>query len=356
MRVIHLLKHCEHGHGMVHVAVDLACVQAQMGYDVVFASAGGKYEGLLQDMGVALLKVTQNEKRPLTFLNAIAAIMKANRERRFDVIHAHMMSGAVIGFGVSFLTGVPLVTTVHNSFNRHSLLMRLGHRVVAVSTAEKDLLVRQGYRPERVDVVLNGPNESPRETFLLNPNTTDLDIKQPCVTTICGLHRRKGVSDLISAFGEASRNLPEWRLYIVGEGPDRSELENLVRTSGLHDRIFFLGSVPVPRPILENSDIFVLASYADPCSLAVAEARGAGCAIVATSVGGTPELLEFGRAGRLVQPGNPTQLAAELRGLMVSRNDRSHLRSASKQGGEFFNVRRMTRDYEPVYQRAQIRA
>jgi glycosyltransferase involved in cell wall biosynthesis len=351
MRVVHLIKHCEHGHGNVHVAVDLACTQAEMGYDVVFASAGGHYKSLLLDKGVKLLTIPQNERRPLTLLGAIAELIKVNRHDRFDVIHAHMMSGALVGYGASVLMSAPLVTTVHNSFDRHSILMRLGHRVVAVSAAEKELLVRQGYKPGRVDVVINGPNNSPREALLRRAE--DVAVRNPCVTTVCGLHQRKGVFDLVNAFEEASRDLPEWRLYIVGEGPDRSVLENLTRASGLEGKVIFLGSVAVPRPILENSDIFVLASYADPCSLAVAEARGAGCAIVATAVGGTPELLEFGRAGKLVQPGNPVQLAAELRALMTSDDERSHFRNASKNGSEFFDVHRMSKDYEPVYDRVK---
>ena len=63
-----------------------------------------------------------------------------------------------------------------------------------------------------------------------------------------------------------------------------------------------MGAVPAPRVLFEQTDIFALCSYADPCSLVIGEARGAGCAIVATAVGGTPEMLEFGRAGRLVPP------------------------------------------------------
>jgi glycosyltransferase involved in cell wall biosynthesis len=351
MRVIHLLKHCEHGHGNVHVAVDLACMQAQMGYRVAFASAGGRYETLLRDMGVRVIVLQQNERRPQTLVKAIGTIFKLNRQEKFDIIHAHMMSGALVGYGASLLTGTPLITTMHNSFDPHSIIMRLGHRVVAVSAAEKALLVGRGYRPEQVDVVLNGPNDSPRETFLSDGRTTE--ISRPCVTTICGLHQRKGVRDLISAFATAAEDLRQWRLYIVGEGPDRCELENQVRASGLVGRVIFLGSVPAPRPILESSDIFALASYADPCSLAVAEARGAGCAIVATAVGGTPELLGFGRAGRLVQAGRPDHLAAELRALMVSDKDRADLRNASKKGADFYNVSRMAQDYTPVYEHAR---
>jgi glycosyltransferase involved in cell wall biosynthesis len=350
MHITHLLKHCEHGHGNVHVAVDLACAQARRGHQVVFASAGGFYEPLLRACGVDHLRIVQNHRKPVAFLRAIWAVAQISRRRRMDVLHAHMMSGALAGFVASRIAGIPLVTTVHNSFDRHSALMRLGDRVVAVSAAERDLLIGRGYKPARVDVVLNGPNGTAREG--LGSADDGPQLRRPCVTTVCGLHRRKGVFDLIPAFAAASRDLPQWRLYIAGEGPDRAALETYTRDSGLQDRVIFLGSVSSARPVLEHSDIFVLASYADPCSLAVAEARAAGCAIIATKVGGTPELLEFGRAGKLVAPGNPEQLAFELRQLMTNEAERAAFRLAAKRGAEFFSIERVVDDYDAVYQRA----
>jgi glycosyltransferase involved in cell wall biosynthesis len=350
MHIVHLLKHCEHSHGNVHVAVDLACAQARRGHQVVFASAGGFYEPLLRACGVDHLRIVQNQKRPVTFLRAIWEVARVSRRRRMDLLHAHMMSGALVGYVASRIAGIPLVTTVHNSFDRHSALMRLGDRVVAVSAAERDLLVGRGYKPARVDVVLNGPNGSARDDSASAGYSPEL--QRPCVTTVCGLHRRKGVFDLIPAFAAASRDLPQWRLYIAGEGPDRAALEAFARDSGLQDRVIFLGSVPSARPVLERSDIFVLASYADPCSLAVAEARAAGCAIIATGVGGTPELLEFGRAGKLVGPGDPERLAAELRQLMTDEAERSAFRLAARRGAEFFRIERVVDDYDAVYQRA----
>jgi glycosyltransferase involved in cell wall biosynthesis len=247
--------------------------------------------------------------------------------------------------------------------------MRLGHRVVAVSHAEKELLIKRGYRPNRIDVVLNGPNNSARASRVSNASidrptwrlafpTQEAGaeiVQNPCITTLCGLNPRKGVADLISAFGQVSRDLPAWRLYIVGDGPDKQRLEDLVRSLELRDSVIFLGSVLFPRPILEKSDIFVLASYADPCSLAVAEARAAGCAIIATAVGGTPELLEFGHAGRLIQSGDVEQLASELRNFMTSDESRQTYRHAAKRNSEFFDVKRVAGEYEYIYRKATVR-
>ncbi len=96
----------------------------------------------------------------------------------------------------------------------------------------------------------------------------------------------------------------------------------------------------------------MLASSADPCSLAIGEARAAGCAIVATGVGGTPEMLEFGKAGRLISPGKPNELAAELRVLMTDQNARLQLRRAALKGAKIFDVHRLVGDYHRVYQKA----
>jgi glycosyltransferase involved in cell wall biosynthesis len=166
------------------------------------------------------------------------------------------------------------------------------------------------------------------------------------------LHRRKGVFDLIAACTEVFKEFPDWRLYIAGEGPDSEALEQQARAAGMSDRIIFLGLLASPRSLLEKAEIFVLASYADPCSLAIGEARAAGCAIVATAVGGTPEMLEFGKAGRLVAPGNPAQLAAELRTLMSDEHGRKEMRAAALEGSEIFDVYRLVEDYDIVYREA----
>ncbi|HEY0758375.1 MAG TPA: glycosyltransferase family 4 protein [Acidisarcina sp.] len=350
LRVVHIIKHCGYGNGSVHVAVDLACVQAQAGYDVTFVSSGGTFEPMLAQHTVRHLTLRHDQGKPFAMLRTALKLAGLARRTRPHVLHAHMMSSAVVGYIASKLSGVPLVTTVHNSFDRHSLLMRLGRRVVAVSDAEREHLLSQGYNRNRLVAVMNAPDKSPREEFMHNDR--EITINKPCIMTTSALHQRKGVFDVIDACSQIFAEHPQWTLYIAGEGPDREKLEQQVSSLGLKNRVIFLGFLPAPRPLLDRADIFVLASYADPCSLAVGEARAAGCAIVATNVGGTPEMLEFGRAGRLVFPGKPKQLAAELRRLMADDNLRERLRRASLLGSEVFDVHRLVRDYEAVYRGA----
>ena len=349
-RVIHILKHCGYANGNVHVAVDLACVQARAGYAVTFVSGGGTFEEMLARHGVRHIIMPQQIANPLRMVRSILDFIRFCRSERPEIIHAHMTAGAIIGYAASRFTGIPLVTTVHNSFDPQSVFMRLGRRIVAVSHAERDHLIRNGCDPDTVAVVVNAPAGSPRQDYLKNDR--DIALAHPCIAVICALHRRKGVFDVIEAFASLASRFPDWCLTIAGEGPDRAELEAMVAARGLSDRIVFLGFVADPRTVFEQADIFVLASYADPGSLSIGEARAAGCAIVATAVGGTSEMLEHGRAGRLVQPGAPQQIALQLRHLMSDPDARSVLRAHARAGAEQFDVSVLVRRYQDVYDRA----
>jgi glycosyltransferase involved in cell wall biosynthesis len=350
MRIVHLAKHCENSNGNVHVAVDLACTQAKRGHLVTYASVGGYYEGLLKSRGVSVEFLDQGARNLASIAATVLNLVKLCRRNKPDVLHAHMMSSAVFGYMVSRIVGVPLVTTVHNSFDRHSKFMRLGGKVVAVSDAERQLLLSRGFKPAKVITVMNGPNRSPREEWPNNNLESSLALQNPSVTTVCGLHPRKGVSDILVAFSEVLQEYPNWHLNIIGEGPDQVKLKAFAAELGITHSTHFLGPIRNPQPLLRKSAIFVLASYAEPFGLATAEAREAGCAVVATAVGGTPEVLDHGNAGLLVPPGQPKRIALELRRLMSDPENLLAWQKKSKTGADYFNVDRMTDDYDRVYE------
>lgn len=350
MRILHLINHCNYGNGNVHVAVDLACAHVKMGHAVMFAADGGDYLALLRDHGVKYVRLAQRQTNTFRLIGSLAELIKICRSFKPDVIHAHMMAGAVFGKAASLLFRVPLVTTVHNSFDWHSSLMKLGDKIVAVSAAERKFLIERGFNPKKVEVILNGPIGSPRESQGEKLDAKILDgIEKPFIVTLCGLHPRKGVQDLIGAFSQIASANPAWKLYIVGDGPQRQELLELATTLKLGDRVVFLGYVKHPGEILEKADVFVLASHADPCALVIPEARQAGCAIVATSVGGTPELLDFGKSGLLVKPGSPDAIAQALQKLISDPALLQKFRASAKSGSERFQIGRVAEDYSRLY-------
>jgi glycosyltransferase involved in cell wall biosynthesis len=347
MRIMHLLKHGVRGNGHVHVAVDLACLQADAGHEVSFVSSGGSYEDLLSDHGVRVATIPESGGVKKSVRSA-AGLLRLARSLRPDVMHAHMMSSAVLGFAVAKVVGSPLITTMHNSFDKHSALMRLGKVVVAVSEAERRLLLSRGYPAHKVVTVVNGADGSPRESLQADDGIGP--ISRPCVVTLSGLHKRKAVGDVIAAFAEVLPEFPDWHLNVIGWGPDRQRLEEVAAALGVQRSVHFLGSTITPRPLLLTADIFASASLADPCPLAVAEARAAGCAIVASAVGGVPEVLEHGKAGQLIPVSNPPAMAAAFHALMADPDVLASWRAKAKQGAEYFSVARMVKDYDHVYQ------
>jgi glycosyltransferase involved in cell wall biosynthesis len=312
MRIMHVLNHTVRYNGHVHVAVDLACIQAKLGHDVAIASAGGDFDDLFSQYSVSHIIVDQRRK-PLNLLKATKRFGDAFRAFDPEIVHAHMMTSVVLAWPWRRLGKFKLVTTVHNEFQRSAIIMGLGDRVIAVSDAVKQSMLRRGVGEAKLRVVLNGTLGTPR---LPDVKPEAATLSRPAIVFVGGLHPRKAVDHLIRAFAVVRATVPDITLYILGDGPNRAEYEGLARDLGCGERVQFCGQKKDPRPYLLGSDIFVLASHADPAPLVIAEAREAGCAIIGTAVDGIPELLEHGKAGILVPPGDEAALASALASLL----------------------------------------
>jgi glycosyltransferase involved in cell wall biosynthesis len=226
-----------------------------------------------------------------------------------------MMTSAVLAWPVCKIAGIPLITTVHNEFEKSAILMGLGKRVIAVSDAVGASMRKRGIKASRLRVVLNGTIGSAR---FKNRSDTRMELASPSVLFVGGLHPRKGLPDLLEAFRIAHRDTPASRLYIIGGGPFDQEYRDLASNMECSDAIIFLGPQPDPFQWMAGADIFVLPSHADPAPLVLSEAREAECAIIGSNVDGIPQLLEYGAAGLLVEPRDIDGLASTLKRLFAS--------------------------------------
>ena len=345
MRIMHFLNHTRPSNGHVNVAVDLACVQSRMGHSVSVVSGGGAFDSIFHAHGVSHILIDQ--KRTLS--NLIKAVCKLHStvfSISPDIIHAHMMTSAALAFLLRRFMKFKLVTTVHNEFEKAAIIMGLGDQVIAVSEAVADSMERRGVKRSKMSVVLNGTIGSPRLTTATPPAK---DLRRPAILFVGGLHPRKGVDDLITAFKMVCTRVPEAFLYLVGDGPYRDTYEKTASQTGFGERILFCGFQPDPRPYFLGSDIFVLASHAEPGALVLPEAREAGCAIIATSVGGIPEMLDGGRAGVLVSPQRPDLLANAIERVLSDKVLLADLRGRSRLDLQRFRVDRAAKECESVY-------
>jgi glycosyltransferase involved in cell wall biosynthesis len=345
MRIMHILNHTRPSNGHVHVAVDLACVQSRMGHSVSVVSGGGAFDSVFEVYGVRHIVINQDRKA-FNLMRAAWQLHSAISTLSPDIIHAHMMTSAGLAFLLRPFMKFKLVTTVHNEFEKVAIIMGVGDRVIAVSKAVADSMERRGVHRSRLRVVLNGTIGSPRLSVETPPAKV---IDRPAITFVGGLHPRKGVDDLIAAFHAVCTQVPAAFLYLVGDGPCRQSYEELAARTGFGERIRFCGSQTDPRPYLLGSDLFVLASHAEPGALVLAEAREAGCAIIATSVDGIPEMLDGGKAGMIVPPRRPDLLAGAITEVLGDKALLAEMRARSRSNLDYFTVDRAAGEYLSVY-------
>ncbi|MBW4469068.1 MAG: glycosyltransferase family 4 protein [Stenomitos rutilans HA7619-LM2] len=346
MRILHLLNHIQEiGNGIVNVAVDLACLQAEAGHTVVVASGGGEYDRLLTRYGAKHVLLDQR-RQPLNLLQAGRQYQKLVQTLQPEIIHAHMMTGVVMAWALRGNTRYGLVSTVHNEFQRSAILMGLADRVLAVSQSVANSMAQRGISQVKLRVVRNGTLGSPRERV---SELLPITLQRPSIATLAGMYHRKGIADLISAFEQVATEFADAHLYLIGNGPDRAAFKAQAHATAVSDRIHFEGYQAEPQRYLQVTDIFVLASRQEPFGLVLSEAREAGCAIVASNVDGIPEALDGGKAGILVPANNPTALAEAIAQLLRDPELVKTWKTRSRQNLDWLNVSRVHTETLTVY-------
>jgi glycosyltransferase involved in cell wall biosynthesis len=257
-----------------------------------------------------------------------------------------MMTGALLSRYLKGMSSYKIITHVHNEFQKHADLMKVGDAVIAVSDAVARSMAARGIKPNKLKVVLNGTVGSPRK---INDSLM-LDLKGPNIVTVAGLYTRKGIGDLIEAFNQIAASVEGVNLFIVGDGPERALFEKMAGLSIYREQIKFEGFQVNPEAYMRAADVFVLASHKEPFGLVLIEAREAGCAIVATDVDGIPEALDQGDSGMLVPPRQPAALAEAIIELLSDEGKRESYRERARQGLEYYQVSRVTEQTLQIYE------
>jgi glycosyltransferase involved in cell wall biosynthesis len=170
------------------------------------------------------------------------------------------------------------------------------------------------------------------------------------IGTVAGLKPVKDHFLLLDAFTIVRGEMPQVRLVIVGEGPLRAALEERARALAIADAVWFAGGVTDPAPVYRDLDLFVSSSKAEGTSISILEAMASGVAVVATSVGGSPDALAHGACGRLVPPADSARLASAIVSLLRERAERERLAAAARSRTvERYSENAMVEMYETVY-------
>lgn len=225
------------------------------------------------------------------------------------------------------------------------LIKRLD-RFVVVSQQMRQELLETGFDASRILVIHNGV-----DTQVFSPSHPATELAPGgTVVTVARLSQEKGCHVLLEAWRQVRDALPESRLVIVGDGPQRTALQQQATRLGLNGAVTFAGEVADVRGHLQTCGVFVLPSLSEGMPNALLQAMAMGLPCLATRVGGVEELVQDRVNGRLTEPGNPAALAQLLQELLTDGDQAARLGQAARRTVESrFTIEQMIDGYLRVY-------
>ncbi|MBI2683444.1 MAG: glycosyltransferase [Acidobacteriales bacterium] len=332
MKIFYLIDSLNVG-GSETQAVQTAVRMAARGHRLVFGCLRLSGPLLSELRGHGIETVEFSPGTSLFSLSAARQIWRLSRylkRERFDVVHNHDLYSNLMGLCAARLAGVPVVVAVQRDLgdwwwytprNRRVLrfLQRRACVVIANSGAIKDQMVGEGFPDGNIVLQRNGVDvarfqgvKGDRASLLVGCTQEHF-----VAITVANMHvASKGQQFLIEALASLRERHPLLRVALVGDGPLRAGLEQTAARLGVSDRIFFLGQRGGIPGLLSCCDVGVLPSLSEGLPNSVLEYMAAGLPVIASSVGGIPEVIEPGKNGTLVPPGDVNALAQALTALV----------------------------------------
>jgi glycosyltransferase involved in cell wall biosynthesis len=291
----------------------------------------------------------------------VARLVRILKRRGADVVHSHEFLTSVYGGAAAAIAGKPHVITMHGGRyyagkrHRRAALRwsaRRSRAVVGVSAATaNELAAHLRLPPDRVRVVHNGirPRVGDGASVRRELGVSDGEM---LVVAIGNLKPVKAHTVLLEALVRVStrEGMPPWRLAIAGTGSEAQRLEALAAEHGVTDRVHLLGYRADVGDILAAGDVWAMTSLSEGLPLALIEAMFAGKPIVASNVGGIPEVIEHDRNGLLVPSKDSDALADAFARLFTDAALRTRLAAAAQRDAQDgFGIDRMVDAYEGLY-------
>lgn len=298
-------------------------------------------------------------------LRQIKKLFELAEEEKVNVIHTIFEKAEVVGWLVKRLAGIPVWVTSRRDlgFKRKEIY----NKVFRVSSRDCDKCIsncvavkeqtiwHEGLPEEKVEVIYNGMDLSPYQRSY-NGNAFRKEIGVSDQTLLVGMIANfnfeiKGHQFFIEAAKRVSKQVPNTEFALVGDGGLRQRFEKLSAELGINQKVHFLGEKNDIPVILSNINVSVLCSTNEGFSNVILESMAAGKPVVATRVGGTPEMVADGITGYLVPPADSESLAKAITNLLQDpQKARAMGEEGRKKVQEKFTVETMTEEYEKLYQ------
>jgi glycosyltransferase involved in cell wall biosynthesis/peptidoglycan/xylan/chitin deacetylase (PgdA/CDA1 family) len=318
-------------------------------YPVCF-HAEGPWVGRVADLGDPIARFPIHGFRRLETAHQLFSFARWCRVNEIAVMHSWEIYSNIFGLSGAALAAVPVrigsrrgLGGAAGARRLQKVAYRAAHRLVANSHAAAQQLVRDGVPEERITVISNGIDTSivPKRHYSTRPRR---------IAMVACLREEKRIDVLIAAAPRILERHPDAEFLIVGDGPCRDQLAALARATAVFDRFQFLGHRDDVPEVLAQADLLVLPSQSEAFPNAIIEAMAAGLPVVATDVGGIPELVAEGHTGRLVPPGDADALAGALLDVLDQPERAAEFgRAGRRRIEQTYSFDRMVEQFETLY-------
>lgn len=348
------------GGAQIHVR-DLASALGEAGHDVVvLAGGGGVLARQLRDRGVHVVELRHMSRpiRPTRDLRALRELTGHLKRVRPDILSTHSSKAGILGRIAGRRLGIPTITTAHGWLfdlplrGRRQQLVHaiekgmapLARRIVTVCESDRDLAIRSGIaEPERLSTIHNAMPDV--DTAL----RADPSGNPPTLLMVARFAPQKDHATLLRAL--ATLLDLDWRLDLVGTGPQEDSVRGLADALGLSDRIRFLGMREDVPELIAGSQVYLLVSHWEGFPRSILEALRAGLPVAATDVGGVREAVLEGETGYCIPENDDVLLADRLKNLIRDPELRSRLGTAARAHYEaHFTFDRLVEDTLALYE------
>lgn len=309
------------------------------------------------------LSRTSRHDAVTTAIRLLGAVRREIRRQKPDIVHAYMMTAYVLAAvagraaGARLIIGARrgLVTHHEYPYRRWRLFARMANHLidfhVCNSEAVRQLAVTQERIPiERTGVIYNGVDFDVRSEPVMMAPEWGVRPGEGCAAMVANFHAYKGHLDALAALTLVVRRYPRFKLILFGDGAERGSIERYRREHHLESNVVLAGARLDAASLLSAFDFTVLASSQESFPNALMESMARGVPVVATRVGGVPELVRDGIDGLLVQAGNPEQLATAMLELLDDAEKRRRMGEMGRARiRDDFSVKAMVAGTEDLY-------
>ena len=305
-------------------------------------------------------------KRAIGWISSLVALFRLTRyliKIRPTIVHSFLFRANIISRVGAFLARVPLVISsvrvmggekdYYHTVEKVTSCM-VDHYITVSDSVKEYLIEKANIFPEKITTIYNGValNGLTPEGEGAAPDLFDMEPHESVILAVGRLHRQKGYDYLIRAIATVKREIPSVKLLIAGEGEEENDLKNLVKSLDLSKEVILTGLCREVEKLLNFTELFVLPSLWEGMPNAVLEAMAAAKPVVATRVGGVPELVKDGETGILVPPEDPESLARAIVGLLRNTAQANSMGNAGrKRVQDHFSLTAMVTKTDSLYQK-----